>query len=48
MSFNNSTINGSLLANWSPVLMDASYNGIYEDHTSAVSGGSFSINYLHE
>jgi hypothetical protein len=48
VNFSNSSINGSLLANWSPTLMDASYNGIYEDHTSAVSGGSFSIAYLHE
>lgn len=48
VSFSNSSINGSLLANWSPTLMDASNNYGYEDRTSAVSGGSFSISYLRE
>jgi hypothetical protein len=48
VSFSNSQINGSLLANWSPTLMDASNSFGYEDHTSAVSGGSFSISYLRE
>ena len=48
VSFSSSSINGSQLANWNPTLMDASSNGYYEDRTSAVSGGSFSIAYLHE
>jgi hypothetical protein len=48
VSFSNSRINGSNLANWNPVLMDASNGYYYEDHTSAVSGGSFSISYLAE
>lgn len=48
VSFSNSKINGSYLANYNPVLMDASNSYGYEDHTSAVSGGSFSISYLHE
>jgi len=48
VSFSNSAINGSTLSNWNPVLMDASNSSGYEDHTSAVSGGSFSISYLHE
>ena len=48
VSFSNSQINGSNLSNWNPTLMDASNNSGYEDHTSAVSGGSFSISYLHE
>jgi hypothetical protein len=47
VNFSNSSINGSLLANWNPVLMDASANGYWEDRTSAVSGGSFSITFLH-
>jgi acyl dehydratase len=47
VNFSNSQINGSLLANWNPVLMDASANGYWEDRTSAVSGGSFSITFLH-
>ncbi|HEU5269568.1 MAG TPA: G1 family glutamic endopeptidase [Jatrophihabitans sp.] len=45
--FTNSEINGSLLANWNPTLGDASYNGIQETRTSPVSGGSFSITWLH-
>jgi peptidase A4-like protein len=48
VSFSNSTINGTSLGSWNPVLMDASNSGGYEDHTSAVSGGSFSITYLRE
>ena len=48
ISFSNSKINGSNLANYGPTLMDASNNYGYEDHTSAVSGGSFSISYLRE
>ena len=44
--FSNSKINGSLLANWNPVLSDAS-SGTCQTHTSAVSGGSFSITWLH-
>ena len=48
VNFTNSTINGSNLANWSPTLMDASNSYGYEDRTSAVSGGSFSITYLRE
>jgi hypothetical protein len=46
--FSNSSINGSTLSNWNPVLMDASNGYYYEDHTSAVSGGSFSITYWGE
>ena len=45
VSFSGSTINGSNLSNWNPTLMDASNGYYYEDHTSAVSGGSFSITY---
>jgi hypothetical protein len=49
VSFTNAKVNGSNLSNFSPTLMDASNsNGTYEDHTSAVSGGSFSITYEHE
>ncbi|MFL6161396.1 MAG: G1 family glutamic endopeptidase [Jatrophihabitantaceae bacterium] len=48
VSFSNAKINGSNLANFNPVLMDASNSSGYEDHTSTVSGGSFSISYLHE
>jgi hypothetical protein len=48
VSFSNAKINGSNLSNFNPVLMDASNSSGYEDHTSAVSGGSFSISYLHE
>jgi hypothetical protein len=48
VTFTNVQINGVPLATWNPVLMDASANGVYQDHTSAVSGDSFSITYLHE
>ncbi len=49
VNFTNAKINGSNLASFSPTLMDASNSaGQYEDHTSAVSGGSFSISYLRE
>lgn len=48
VSFSNAKINGSNLSNFSPTLMDASNNNGYEDRTSAVSGGSFSISYLRE
>jgi hypothetical protein len=48
VSFSNSQINGSNLSNWNPVLMDASNSSGYEDHTSAVNGGSFSISYIRE
>ena len=46
--FTNSSIDGSLLANWNPVLMDASDSFGDEAHTSAVSGGSFTITYLRQ
>jgi hypothetical protein len=48
VNFTDTKINGSLLANWNPTLMDASSNGVYKTHTSEVSGGSFSITCLHE
>lgn len=49
VSFTSAKINGSNLSNFSPTLLDASNaNGQYEDHTSAVSGGSFSISYIRE
>jgi hypothetical protein len=48
VSFSNSSIDGSLLATWNPTLIDASNGIYYQDHTSAVSGGSFSITYLRE
>jgi hypothetical protein len=49
VNFSNSKINGTNLSSFSPTLMDASNSaGQYEDRTSAVSGGSFSISYLRE
>lgn len=48
VNFTNSTIDGTPLGNLKPTLLDASNSGGYEDHTSAVSGGSFSISYLRE
>lgn len=49
VSFTGSTVNGSVLGNFSPIAMDASNSSGYEDHTSALSNGTnFSITYLHE
>ncbi|HEX2902011.1 MAG TPA: G1 family glutamic endopeptidase [Jatrophihabitans sp.] len=49
VNFSNAKIDGASLGNFSPTLLDASNSaGQYEDHTSAVSGGSFSISYLRE
>ncbi|HEY2669234.1 MAG TPA: G1 family glutamic endopeptidase [Rugosimonospora sp.] len=47
ISFTGSTVNGSSLSSFNPVAMDPS-NGVYEAHTSALSGGNFSIAYQHE
>jgi hypothetical protein len=47
ISFTGSTVNGSSLSTYSPVAMDPS-NGVYEAHTSTLSGGNFSIAYQHE
>ncbi len=48
VNFFNSTIDGYQLGAWNPVLMDASNSYGYEDHTSPVNGGNFSIQYLQE
>ena len=48
VNFSGSTIDGSDLAAYSPDLLDASNSSGFEDHTSAVSGGSFSISYQQE
>lgn len=47
--FSGSTINGKSLSTFSPIAFDASNNsGQYEDHTSTLSGGNFSISYTRE
>ncbi len=49
VSFSGSTVNGQSLSSYDPTAFDASNDdGTYEDHTSALSGGSFSIAYEHE
>lgn len=48
INFSNSTVNGSSLSNFSPTAMDPSSGGVYEAHTSGLSGGSFSIAYQHQ
>ena len=48
VNFFNATIDGAQLGAYNPVLMDASNNYGYEDHTSGVNGGNFSIQYLQE
>jgi hypothetical protein len=45
--FTSATVNGNTLATYGPVALDPS-NGVYEAHTGALSGGSFSIAYEHE
>ena len=49
VTFHNATINGQSLSNFSPVALDASNGNGYEDHTSAISGGTtFSVTYEQE
>jgi Peptidase A4 family len=48
VNFSGSTVNGSALSNFGPVALDASNSGGFENHTSALSGGNFSISYLRE
>lgn len=48
VSFTNVTINNKSLSNFSPILLDASNNSGYEDHTNAPSGASFSVSYERE
>ena len=49
VDFSGSTVNGAPLANTNPVALDASNSGGFEDHTSALNGGTnFSISYLRE
>lgn len=45
VNFSGSTIDGSDLAAYNPDLLDASNANGFDDHTSAVSGGNFSISY---
>jgi hypothetical protein len=49
VTFTNATINGSALSSFAPVALDASNSGGFEDHTSAITGGStFSVTYERE
>jgi hypothetical protein len=49
VNFSGSTVDGSTLGTTNPVALDASNSGGFEDHTSALSGGTdFSISYLRE
>jgi hypothetical protein len=48
VTFSNAKVNGSPLANYGPVALDASNNSGFEDHTGSLSGGNFSISYLQE
>jgi hypothetical protein len=48
LHFSNATVNGTSLGSHSPTALDPS-NGVYEAHTSAISGGtSFTDTYEHE
>jgi hypothetical protein len=49
VTFTGSKINGSSLSGFSPIALDASNSGGFEDHTSAISGGTtFSVTYSRE
>jgi len=48
ISFTGSTVNGSPLSSYSPVALDPSANGVYEARTNSLSGGNFTMTYLHE
>jgi len=49
INFSNATINGSSLGSYNPTALDPSSGGVYEAHTSAISGGtSFSMTYEHQ
>jgi hypothetical protein len=49
VNFTGSTINGKSLSSFNPTAFDASGNsGQYEDHTGALSGGTFSVTYERE
>ena len=48
VNFSGSTVDGASLDAYSPDLLDASNSSGFEDHTSAVSGGNFSISYEQE
>ncbi len=49
VNFSGSTVDGGTLGATNPVALDASNSGGFEDHTSALSGGTaFSISYLRE
>jgi hypothetical protein len=48
ISFTGATVNGSPLATYQPIALDPSANGVYEARTNSLSGGSFTMTYLHE
>jgi hypothetical protein len=48
VNFSGFQINGSDAGSFNPVALDASNSSGFEDHTSGLSGGSFSIAYEQE
>lgn len=49
LNFSSATVNGNALGSYGPTALDPSSGGVYEAHTSALSGGTnFSEQYLHE
>jgi hypothetical protein len=48
VDFTGFSINGQDASAYSPVALDASNSSGFEDHTSALSGGSFSVSYSQE
>jgi Peptidase A4 family len=48
VTFTNALVNGKSIGSYSTVALDASSSAGYEDHTSAISGSSFSVTYVRE
>ncbi|HEX3591615.1 MAG TPA: G1 family glutamic endopeptidase [Pseudonocardiaceae bacterium] len=48
VDFTDFSINGQSASSFSPVALDASNSNGFEDHTSALSGGDFSVSYEQE
>ena len=48
VDFTDFTINGQAASTFSPVALDASNSNGFEDHTSGLSGGDFSVTYEQE
>jgi hypothetical protein len=48
VTFTGAKVDGKPLSSYRPIALDASNSNGYEDHTGALSGGTFSVSYRHE